>query len=214
MLDSAHDVGTVTEILRAFLVKIGLDSEDEAMFVGGSPNCQGVSTEGLKMVSDALAATPVGGPFMVGLHAPLFNMQNSEYPYFLRETQRPAQPGQVHAFLARQDKKPVSAKLKLTVEEQVEARHPHWFAGEHDFRRPTFVKRVDSQDLLEFGVSRGRAEELMRLLAGVGSRRPGDVVLAGHTHRHNEFTVRTIAPGEIAYFMDFYTQNPARYYPT
>ena len=54
----------------------------------------------------------------------------------------------------------------------------------------------------------------MGLLAGIGSRRPADVVLSGHTHNHNEFSVRKTHTGELAYSMDFYTQNPFRYYPT
>jgi hypothetical protein len=212
MVDSAHDVG-VAGITEAALVKVGLGTEDESMFVGGSPNCEGVSADELTMVSQALAETPDGALFMLGLHAPLFNMWNNEYPYFLRETQRPAQPDQAHGFLARHDKTPVLANSK--VEAQVEARHPLWFAGEHDRRRaPTFVKRVDSQDLMDFGVSRGHAGELIRLLAGVGSRRPADVVLAGHTHRYNEFRVRKMLTGELAFYMDFYTQNPRFYYPT
>jgi hypothetical protein len=40
------------------------------------------------------------------------------------------------------------------------------------------------------------------------------VVLAGHTQRHNEFVVRPLATGELAYYFDFYTANPASYYPT
>jgi hypothetical protein len=163
------------------------------------------------MVSEALAETPDGGLFIVGLHAPLFNPAGGEYPYFLRETERPAHPGQAPAFLARQGRTPVSSE---TGEEQLKARHPLWFADENDHRPPTFVKRVDSQDLLDYGVSRGRAEELMRLLAGIGSRRPADVVLAGHTHCYNEFSVRKMHSGDLAYYMDFYTRNPARYYPT
>ena len=149
---------------------------------------------------------------MVGVHAPLFNPSKEEYPYFLRQTQRAAQPGQIQALLARHDNAPVYANAP--VEQQVERRHPLWFAGERDQRVPSFVKRVDSQDLLDFGVSRGQADKLMELLAGIGSRRPADVVLSGHTHNHNEFSVRKTHTGDLAYSMDFYTQNPFRYYPT
>jgi hypothetical protein len=74
---------------------------------------------------------------------------------------------------------------------------------------------VNSQDLLESGVSRGEADELMKLLAGLGSPRPGDLVLSGHIHTHNEFKVRRDGiNGELTYSMDLYTQNPAHYYPT
>jgi hypothetical protein len=209
MLDSSHDVGMVTDLESA--LKLLLGREDEVTFVGGSPNCEGVSADDLQMVAAALEEIPAGGLFLVGLHAPLFNPWNDEYPYFLRETQRPAQPGQAHGFLARQDKGPVPGP---NIEEEVEKRHPLWFAGPRDHRRVPFVKRGSTRDLLDFGVSRGQAEELMGLLAGVGARRPADVVLAGHTHFHNEFMVRTLPTGELAYFMDFYTQNPATCYPT
>ena len=210
MLDTAHDVGMVTDIWDGLRKLLGMLSEDEATFVGGSPNSEGISADELQLATNALVEAPDSGLVIVGLHAPLFNVWNSEYPYFLRESQRPAQQNQVHGFLARQD----GAPLPPPVEEQVKRRHPTWFPGERDHRAPRFVKRGDSQDRLDFGVARGRAEELMRLLAGVQARRPADVVLAGHIHRYNEFRVRTDHNGELVYSMDFYTQNPARYYPT
>lgn len=210
MLDTAHDVGMVTDIWDGLRKLLGMLSDNEATFVGGSPNSEGISDEELAIVSDALAEAPHDGLFIVGLHAPLFNMWRSEYPYYLRETQRPAQNGQVHGFLARNDPAPLSPPP----EQLIERLHPSWFAGPHDHRAPRFVKRADSQDLMDFGVARGRAEEVMRLLAGVGARRPADVVLSGHIHRHSEFSVRSILTGELEYTMDFYTQNPTLYYPT
>ena len=213
MLDSAHDVGIVTGEVEALVVLIGQQDEDKVTFLGGSPNSEGVSPAELAMASDALTEVPDDGLFIVGVHAPLCNPWKEEYPYFLRETQRAAQPGQTQAFLARHDKAPVYANSE-SVEQQVERRHPVWFPDERDNRAPTFVTRGYSQDLLDFGVSRGHADDLMRLLAGIGSRRPADVVLSGHTHNHNEFSVRKTHTGELAYSMDFYTQNPFRYYPT
>ena len=210
MIDSSWDVGMVTDELDALRVLLGMQNEDEATFVGGSPNCEGVSADELQLATEALSDTADDALMIVGLHAPLFNVWNTEYPYFLRETQRPAQAGQVHGFLARHDGKPLYQHQPLP--EQVKSHHPLWYSPEAD-PSPSFVKRVDSQDLLDYGVSRGKAEELMQLLAGVGARRRADVVLAGHTHRHNEFTVRPWREGELAYFMDFYTENPARAYP-
>ena len=211
MLDSGSDVGMVTDVIGALTALIAQQDEDKVTFLGGSPNSEGVSLEELAMVADALSDVADGGLFVVGVHAPLLNPWKEEYPYFLRETQRALQPGQTQAFLARHDKAPVYANS--SVEQQVEGRHPLWFPGERDERAPTFVTRRDSQDLLDFGVSRGQADTLMGLLAGIGSRRPADVVLSGHTHNHNEFSVRKTHTGELAYSMDFYTQNPFRYYP-
>lgn len=208
MLDSAYDVGVVTDTIDAIKVKLGHGSEDEATFVGGSPNSEGVTPFEVDMVTDALAHTPAPGLVIVGIHAPLFNVTDNQYPYFLRETQRRAQPGQVEGFLARHTPPPLNRP------DLARGVHPTWFAGEHDHREPIFVKRVDSQDLLDFGVSRGHAEELIRLIAGLGTPRPADLVLSGHTHRYNEFSVTPMHTGELAFYMDFYTRNPPGYYPT
>lgn len=206
MIDSAHDEGIVTEQLAAIAVKAGMGTEDEDAFVGGSPNCRGVDGSALHAVREALEASDPSGLFIVGLHAPLFNPPFDAYPYFLRETQRPEQPGQTHGFLGRVGLTATSGPDLLA---KVEQDHPTWFP---DGR---YVKRVSSEDNLDHGVSRGHTEELTKLLAGVGSRRPADLVLAGHTHCYNEFRIGH-APGadELAFYMDFYTQNPANFYPT
>ena len=89
-----------------------------------------------------------------------------------------------------------------------------------DHRGISFMKRGDIGDLLDFGVAASRehnpdnAYAMLRLLAGQGTRRAADMVLAGHTHRHNEFRVGTTPNGELQYFLDFYTSNPTSYYPT
>ena len=210
MLDSAHDVGVLTTPVDGLREWLGFASDDEHTFAGGSPNCQGISKTELKLAADALIGMPTGGLFIVGLHAPLFNLWSDEYPYFLRETQRRDQNGQDHGWLARYDKQP----LLEPVDKHMEQQWPLWFPGEHDHRKPSFVKRGGNGDLLDYGVSRGRAEELLRLLAGAGSLRPADVVLAGHTHSHNEFVVNISPTGELVYTMDFYTANPTQYYPT
>jgi len=212
MLDSSHDVGILDDVWDGLREWLGATSEDEHTFAGGSPNCDGVSDGALQLAANVLAGTPDDGLFILGIHAPLFNLWNDEYPYFLRETQRPAQAGQDHGFIAHHgpDGRPVPA----AVQQYVEKTWPLWFPGDHDHRAPVFVKRGGVLDLLDYGVSRGRSEDLLRLLAGIGSGRRADVVLSGHTHRHNEFVVTASEAGELAFFMDFYTANPGRYYPT
>ena len=208
MLDSAHDVGVVTSISEYIAERAGFLGEDAATFLGGSPNCVGPSPEDLATVADELAATPPGGLFLVGLHAPLVNLWHDEYPYFLRETQRPGQARQVEAFLRRHD-----GLVGIADPHDI---HRTWYpdAASPDTGEPAFVKRIDNADRLDWGVSRGRAEALMALLAGAGGGRPADVVLAGHTHLHNEFVVRLLPSGEPAFFTDFYTHNPSTYYPS
>ena len=141
--------------------------------------------------------------------APLFNPWGEAYPYYLRETQRPALGYQVPAHLCRYDAPPPD---QPDIAEYARTRHPSWFASA-GAAEPTYVKRGDHGDLFDYGVSRGRANDLLQLIAGVGSPRPADVTLHGHVHRFNEFRIATVN-GELAYFMDFYTHNPASDYPT
>lgn len=205
MVDSRHDAGMVTEILDAIRVKLGFGNENEDAFVGGSPNCLGVSDEAFDDVALWLEDPQATGVFIVGLHAPLFNPPDDRHPYFLRETQRAAQGDQVHGFLASTYGSVFV--LKPSVQAQIEHNHPTWFPG------PDYVKRVSNDDHLDHGVSDENADELVKRLAGVGAPRSADLVLAGHTHCFNEYRVRKL-PGsdELAFYMDFYTQNPTNYY--
>lgn len=213
MLDSSWDVGVVRTVGDGLRTYLGTLTEDEEAFVGGSPNCEGVSPTELRMTAEALDATPDEGLFIVGIHAPLLNTQGTESPYFLRETQRAAHHEQVVGHLSRHTPKLRRQESVASHRNRITKAHRSWFAAS-DGERQTYVKRDSTLDLLDHGVSRGHADGLLRLLAGVGSRRSADVVLAGHTHRHNEFTVRPGAAGQLEFRMDFYTQNPSGYYPT
>lgn len=208
LVDSAHDVGMVTSIWDAVRAWFGTLDEDEATFVGGSPNCEGVSDEEYAVAVAALSQAPPEGLVILGLHAPLVNIWNTEYPYFLRESQRPHLDAQAWWFVARHTK-----PLATLDKDWVRDRHPQWFG--HPSKPPAYVKRGDTADLLDFGVSRGRSDDLLRMLAGDGTPdgRRGDVVLAGHTHHHNELTMRPVEGG-LAFYHDFYTQNPRRWYPS
>lgn len=211
MLDTEWDAGVMgdlTDGVRYVLSQnipglSGLTSEDERSFIGGSPNSHGIQDAEYELATQALSQTPDGSLFIVGLHAPLFNPR--AYPYFLRETQRPQQGDQTEAFLADETD---------ATRDSIRSDHPSWFRPPNDHRDVKFVKRVDAADNLSYGVARDRGEDLIRSLAGIGSQRPADLVLAGHTHRHNEFVVRSNEGGELAFYMDFYTQNPGSYYPT
>ena len=206
MIDSSWDVGVVDDPVQYVLTILGLTSEDERTFVGGSPNCEGVSDHELKMVAETMQEASQDALVIVALHAPLFNPRGSRYPYFLRETQRPALVGYVERYLSLHYPAPIRGAFP------VRKHHSSWFAAEGQ-AEPTYVKRDDDDDLFEDGVSRGKAHELLRLVAGGGAPRAADVVLQGHTHRFNEFRMGWV-DDELALFMDFYTQNPMFYYPT
>jgi len=233
MLDTRHDVGVVDDPLEAIIYALGLANEDQMTFVGGSPNSDGISDQEVDWAKKQLSAENGEGLLVLGLHAPLLNMWNNEYPYFLRETQRKYQPDQAETFLARHNVQQViqpggstPGRLMKFSEacSRIRAAHPAWFPSNsenvRDHRAPSFVKRGDIADHLDFGVASSRehspdkAYALLKLLAGIGTPRPADLVLAGHTHRHNEFRVGIGYDGELAYYMDFYTENPSTYYPT
>lgn len=211
MLDSTWDVGVASNAWDAIKAWLGWIGEDERTFIGGSPNSEGVSSTELQMASEVLQTTPNDALVIVGLHAPLFNPWMESYPYFLRETQRPALGHLVAPHLARFTADVPPGASEDFVQQHVRRLHPSWF-GTGGSSEPAYVKRGDHSDLFDYGVSRGRANELLRLIAGLDGPRPADVTLHGHVHRFNEFRLAAVN-GELAYFMDFYTQNPGSYYP-
>ncbi len=208
LVDSAHDVGGADSLGGALweLVKqwAGTGSEDFATLTGGSPNCEGVDDAEYAAALAALDGAPDDGLVIVALHAPLVNPWRGEYPYFLRQTQRPAQAGQAHLWVSAQSGGRHGPALRDA--------HPGWFAAP-DQPEPDWLAQGSSQDLLDYGVSRGRTDDLLRTLAGVGARRPADLVLAGHTHHHDEISVRVAPDGRLRYHLDFYTANPRAGYP-
>ncbi len=207
MVDSAHDVGLPDSVSGALWegVKIwwGAADEDVRTLVGGSPNCEGVSEDEYAAAVTALEQAPADGLVIVAVHAPLVNPAGGQTPYFLRETARPHQGQQAAWWVARHADEPA---------DQLARAHVDWFArpGESE---PAYLKRGDGQDLLDDGVSRGRTDDLVRALTGEDGGRRADVVLAGHTHRHNEISIRRLEDGSIAYFLDYYTGNPSAGYP-
>jgi hypothetical protein len=213
MVDSGPDTGVIDSLGEGIAYKLGLFGEDEATFVGGSPNCTGPSADDVRGVERILDAAPDHALVLIGTHAPLLNLWEDEYPFFLRESQRRHHARQVEAFLVRHTPLVGTGLGADKLRAFVRTGHPTWFGpgGTDDV---DFVKRGDTADLLDHGVSRGGAERLLAAFAGVGVRRPGDLVLAGHTHRDNEFVVRRLPDGETAFFLDFYTANPANYYPS
>ena len=206
MVDSGPDVGVVDSILEAIEEYVGLAGEDEATFLGGSPNCKGPSAADVDVLATLLENAAEGALVMVATHAPYVNLWQTEYPYFLRETQRRHHGDLVEGHLDELGPGPAGMG-------DPKALHPSWFGpgGSHEV---DFVKRGDTDDLLDFGVSRGETGRLLRVITGIEASRPADLVLAGHTHRDNEVVIRRTPDGASAFFFDFYTDNPGLDYPT
>ena len=100
LFDSGPETGIVETIGEWISEKLGFEGEDERTFLGGSPNCMGPTEEDVDEVIRVIGEVPPHGLVIVASHAPLFNVAGTEYPYYLRETQRRHQPDQVAAFLA------------------------------------------------------------------------------------------------------------------
>ena len=221
MIDSAHDVGVTEGMWDAIKISIWSMGENKETFVGGSPNSEGVVSGVPEAVVNELTQMSANGLFILGIHAPLFNVWDNVYPYFLRESQRPIHQKQLESFLIHHGMKWVTSLLGVpstdpdVVNGVARQQFPEWFSDANAQGETTFVKRGAVDHMLRQGVSRGDSEELLRVLTGKYSTRKADVVLAGHTHRHNEFRIG-LDPlsGEPAFFMDFYTANPTAYYPT
>ena len=88
MVDSGPDIGVVNSIPEALAEYLGLLGEDEATFVGGSPNCKGPTSADVDLLAGLLNDATDGALVMVATHAPYVNFWHTEYPYFLRESQR------------------------------------------------------------------------------------------------------------------------------
>jgi hypothetical protein len=73
-------------------------------------------------------------------------------------------------------------------------------------------------DLLDDSASKGHANDLLKMCAGVSVgqhsvSRPVDLVLCGHTHNRVEFRLSWTG-SEMLFYTDFYTENPRSYYGT
>src|SRR5262249_37173938 len=91
VLDSEWDVGVIgTSAADLLRTVFDLTSDNEKSFLDAAPNSEGVSDLAMQLLSNSLGEVSNDAIVIVGLHAPLFNLWNDEFPYFLRETQRPA----------------------------------------------------------------------------------------------------------------------------
>ena len=201
MLDSAQDVGVVKTKSEFVSYKLN-SSEDERNFMDGSPNSKGVESGELAMVADALANTPENGLFIIGLHAPILNTKT--YPYYFRESLRPSLPNSAYGFFG-DSVAPIGGPDKA-----IREKHDTWFglSGEESV---AFEKRRDAADQMDYGTSRGKVMELLAVASGKNGGRRADLMLHGHIHIWNEMRI-SVENGELNFFTDFYTMNPARYY--
>jgi hypothetical protein len=200
MLDTGPDTGVVDTLWEGFEVWAGFGSETESNFAAGSPSTTGFTDQQLQIVRSTLDAGP-GGLVVVGVHAPPLNMLANRYAHYFRETEHMLQGGRVFGYLAAN-----TPAIAPPTEGQVRATHPDWFTDGAWFKSGTV------EDMLDFGTADSAADAFLSACAGVGRRRPADLVLMGHAHRNVEYRLTVDGAGGLRYALDFYTENPTEYY--
>jgi len=196
MINSGMDEGILNAGAKdSIKYVLGFLSEDERTFVDGTPNQKGISQADVALIKSTLAQHAPGA-VIVGIHGPPINPAGEEYPHYFRETEHPSiNPDLNLGYLQRRD------PLRV-------ASHSDWLRS-----KTRNFKQKSPGDLLDFGVSRGQLEEFLMLCLGLHNNQAVDLVLCGHGHNRTEFRMDwNIARKFFRYYMDFYTENPSRYY--
>lgn len=204
MLNSGHDLGLPSgsgffdAIGLAIDAKFGTGGEDRQVLIGGGPNQQGISGSHLDQLQSLLRTTGNDGVVIVGVHGPPINIYGSDFPPYFRETSYQSRKIEdVVTFLAGGGESSPAQKL--------------WIDS---IGKPYFkVGTVDS--LLDHGTSKGRINVFLEMCAGKNQPRPVDLVVSGHGHRNVEYRIKWDATkSQMEYYLDFYSENPDRYYKT
>lgn len=202
MIDTGHDKGIINTVGAVTWAKFVDASEDERSFLGGSPNQEGVTQLHIGAVRQALIDAGNRGVVMVGMHGPPINPGGNEFAHYFRETEHPtADRRETTAFVARRYPSVARGAVNDTSD-------PDWA---RDFT-PWF-KIGDPDNWLDSGVSKGPVSAFLATVAGVGLSRPADLVMCGHGHRRVDYRVSADPrTGELRFHLDFYFDQPSRYY--
>ncbi|HEX9987447.1 MAG TPA: metallophosphoesterase [Chloroflexia bacterium] len=211
MLDSRWEEGIIKRSFESFLkVVSGQINEDSRNWLAQHPNLVGFDKEEVALVRGALKEAGAGGLVVVGVHGPPLNPSGDEYAHYFRETEHPtADPEEVIGYLRRRDAFAFRHKGMLPIPADVDEVYKSW-----PRTGTPYFKRGGVGELLDYGISKGSADEFLCLCAGEGASRPADLVLCGHIHRNVEYRVGLDPDGETLFYMDFYSENPPAYYST
>ncbi len=206
MLDTRWDKDMVNTDWEAFKQWLNAGTESENNFAAGHPNSEGLEDSQINLLRKTLNEPQ--GLVLIGMHAPPVNPKGNEYPHYFRETEHrylkidfkfPYLKDEISAYVFRQDLSWLHS-------------HNGWFEAEGE---SYFYKGKDGEDLLDYGISKGKIREFLQLCAGDGVARKADLVLCGHIHKRAEFRLAwNEAKDELHFYFDFYTENPSQYYPS
>ena len=212
MVDSGPDTGVIDSLGEGIAYKLGLFGEDEATFVGGSPNCVGPSPADVSEVERLLDTGPTTPSSSSAPTRPCSTCGGRVPVLPPRDpTQAPRRAGRgvPRAPLGPGQRRAVRGQGAVAGSQPApDVVRP----GRHRRRRLRQAGRQRRPARPRRQPWRGRAAaRRVRRGGRAPARRPG---ARRHTHRDNEFVVRRLADGEPAVFLDFYTANPANYYPS
>lgn len=202
MIDGKCDAAVINTTAEALAHVFGTESDDARQFAAGTPNSVGFNDLDLELVKDALNQTE--GVVIVGVHNPVVNPVGNSYPYFLRESLRQTSPRaykeEMKKYLVRTSSGMLTADFETTS-----------YKGWRLDNKPFFAVG-NGDELLDFGVMRGKKMEFLQLCNGVGVSKPVTMVLSGHIHVNAEFRTKYNPTDKtFSFYTDFYTENPTAY---
>src|SRR5262245_12973805 len=218
MIDTKHDSGITTDVGAVLAAKLGIGREDSKKFVAGFVNSEGLSTGDIELVKRALDVAP--GLVIVGMHAPPLCHAGKEFSHFFRESEHTRAPraDTIH-FLMRhhqtrlfppltEDRVGIAPGATVSIRELPAEVLRGWQVDDTRF----FRKAARLDDNIAEGIADG-SDEFLALCVGRGARRKVNLVLCGHNHSNVEYRLGLDAKtGDVEYYLDYYSTNPARYY--
>jgi LGFP repeat/Calcineurin-like phosphoesterase len=207
MLDSRWDAGITTGFWEAVWVKaLGQGSKAQRSFLGNGPASTGPTPADVELLRTAVAEATAQSIVLLGIHAPLVDIENHEYAHYFRETEHRNTPAdEIRAFGYEYMPVPSAATAPFLTGE-LDAIISSWLTIGQDF-----FKEGSREPLLDTNVSLDQGDTLLDICLGSAGR-PVDIVLEGHVHRNAEIGVGNNPAGGHRYFHDYYTENPAEYY--
>ena len=207
VIDSKWDLGILSASAGDILkVLFNATSENEKNLMAVNPDSIGFGDAEINLVRTTLASASKDGVVIMGVHSPIINAKGNEYPHYFRETEHPTiEKELINGYLIRQDGYNFSIKGGGMDPDRP---YSDWIrTGSSNF------KKEDPANLLDYGTSRGKISELIKLCLGQEVARPMDVILCGHGHKRVEYRFGwNDQESFFRFYTDFYSENPTQYY--
>ncbi|MBS1576441.1 MAG: metallophosphoesterase, partial [Bacteroidetes bacterium] len=214
MIDGKWDRDVPDDVIKTLAAKWGFGSESSVSFAHGLPNSVGFFKGELQLVNDALKRN---GLVIIGVHQPLINLKDREYPFFLRESIRSeagrAFDAEMLSYLFDRSKMSFLKEVKETLITKIDPGSK--FASGWQRGDTSYFYAGDGNELLDAGVMTKYRTDFLKACAGLSKKRAADLILSGHVHVNWECRIELSASKkQFRFYTDFYTENPKVYYNT